>query len=116
MIDQTGLETPAVIPPVSAPPVETREKINILLVDDHPGKLLAHEAILSELQENIVTASSGEQALECLLHNSFAIILLDVNMPGLDGFETAALIRQHPRFEQPPFCSSRRTTLPTSIA
>ncbi len=78
------------------------QKINVLLVDDNPGKLLAHETILSELQENVITARSGEEALRHLLKEPFAVILLDVNMPGLDGFETAELIRQHPRFETTP--------------
>src|SRR5689334_19787744 len=80
----------------------TEQKVNILLVDDQPGKLLAHEAILQELGENIVQATNGREALECLLKQDFAVILLDVNMPGMDGFETAELIRQRPRFEKTP--------------
>lgn len=79
-----------------------REVVNILLVDDQPGKLLAHEAILSETGQRIVKARSGEEALEQLLKQDFAVILLDVNMPTMDGFETAALIRQRPRFEKTP--------------
>ena len=78
------------------------DKVNILLVDDQPGKLMAHEAILLELGENIVKARNGREALECLLKEDFAVILLDVNMPGMDGFETAELIRQRPRFEKTP--------------
>jgi hypothetical protein len=78
------------------------EKVNILLVDDRPGKLLAHEAILAELGQNIVKATSGREALECLLRQDFAVILLDVCMPEMDGFETAALIRGRPRFEKTP--------------
>lgn len=78
------------------------DKVNILLVDDQPGKLIAHEAILQELGENVVKARSGREALECLLKEDFAVILLDVNMPGMDGFETAELIRQRPRFEKTP--------------
>jgi two-component system, sensor histidine kinase and response regulator len=84
------------------PPAEKREKINILLVDDQPGKLTAHEAILTELGENVVKATSGRQALECLLREDFAVILLDVRMPEMDGFETAELIRRRPRFEKTP--------------
>lgn len=80
----------------------TEDKVNILLVDDQPGKLLAHESILTELNQNIVKASSGREALECLLRRDFAVILLDVNMPEMDGFETAALIRQRPRYERTP--------------
>jgi signal transduction histidine kinase/DNA-binding response OmpR family regulator len=78
------------------------EKVNILIVDDRPDKLLAHEVVLSELNQNIVCARSGKEALRCLLQNEFAVILLDVNMPGMDGFETAALIRQRPRSETTP--------------
>ena len=76
------------------------EKVNILLVDDQPAKLLAYEVILKELGENLVTASSGREALEFLLKNDVAIILVDVCMPELDGFELAAMIREHPRFQK----------------
>src|SRR5262249_1086376 len=72
---------------------------NILMVDDHPSKLLTYEAILSELDENLVKATSGREALEHLLKTEFAVVLLDVSMPELDGFELADLIRQHPRFQ-----------------
>ena len=78
------------------------EKVNILLVDDRPDKLLAHEAILEELDQNLVRATSGKEALRCLLQQDFAVILLDVNMPVMDGFETASLIRQRPRSETTP--------------
>src|SRR5467141_3031644 len=76
------------------------EKVNILLVDDQPAKLLAYEVILKELSENLVVASSGREALEYLLKNEVAVILLDVCMPELDGFELAAMIREHPRFQK----------------
>ena len=69
-------------------------KVNILLVDDRPEKLLALEAVLEDLGQNIVRAYSGREALRHVLNHEFAVILLDVNMPGMDGFETAALIRQ----------------------
>src|SRR5437867_1411679 len=90
----------------------TEQKVNILLVDDQPGKLIAHEAVLQELGENIIKATSGRDALECLLKEDFAVILLDVNMPGMDGFETAELIRQRPRFEKTPiiFVTGYNTT------
>ncbi len=78
------------------------ERANILLVDDRPDKLLALDVALSELNENIVKARSGNEALRCLLKQDFAVILLDVNMPGMDGFETASLIRQRPRSEATP--------------
>jgi PAS domain S-box-containing protein len=76
------------------------EKVNILLVDDQPAKLLAYEVILKQLGENLVTAASGREALEYLLKNEVAVILLDVCMPELDGFELAAMIREHPRFQK----------------
>src|SRR3954469_2876098 len=76
--------------------------VNILLVDDQPSRLLTYRAILSDLQENFVEARSGTEALKLLMTHDFAVILLDVNMPGMDGFETANLIHQHPRFENTP--------------
>ncbi|MBI5323514.1 HWE histidine kinase domain-containing protein [Bradyrhizobium sp.] len=76
------------------------EKVNILLVDDQPAKLLAYEVILKQLGENLVVASSGREALEYLLKNEVAIVLVDVCMPELDGFELAAMIREHPRFRK----------------
>jgi signal transduction histidine kinase/response regulator RpfG family c-di-GMP phosphodiesterase len=78
------------------------EKVNILIVDDRADKLLAHEVLLQELNQNLVKATSGKEALRCLLKQDFAVILLDVNMPGMDGFETAAMIRQRPRSETTP--------------
>ncbi|HME93843.1 MAG TPA: response regulator [Methylomirabilota bacterium] len=76
--------------------------VNILVVDDVPAKLLAMEALLSELRENVVCVHSGADALRQLLEREFAVILLDVNMPDMDGFETAELIRQHPRLRRVP--------------
>ncbi len=86
--------------------------VNILLVDDQPGKLLAHESILSELGQRIIKARNGVEALGQLLKHDFAVILLDVNMPNMDGFETASLIRQRPRFEKTPiiFITGYNTT------
>jgi signal transduction histidine kinase len=74
--------------------------VNILMVDDQPAKLLSYEVILSELGENLVKASSGKEALELLLKNDFAVVLMDVSMPEIDGFELADIIRQHPRFQK----------------
>src|SRR6202140_3275340 len=76
------------------------EKVNILLVDDQPAKLLAYEVILKELGENLVSAASGREALEYLLKNEVAVVLVDVCMPELDGFQLAAMIREHPRFQK----------------
>src|SRR6476469_1307995 len=84
------------------PKEPAEEKVSILVVDDRPDKMLAYETILSDLKENIVCARSGKEALRCLLKQDFAVILLDVNMPVMDGFETAALIRQRPRSETTP--------------
>jgi signal transduction histidine kinase len=76
------------------------DKGNILLVDDQPAKLLAYEAMLEELGERLITARSGSEALEQLLKNDVMLILMDVSMPDLDGFELAEIIRQHPRYQR----------------
>lgn len=76
------------------------EKVNVLIVDDQPAKLLANEEILRDLGENLVKASSAREALEFLLKNEAAVVLIDVCMPELDGFQLAAMIRDHPRFQR----------------
>jgi len=76
------------------------EKVNVLLVDDQPDKLLAYEVILHELHENLVKTSSAREALQFLLKNDVAVILIDVCMPELDGFQLAAMLRDHPRFSE----------------
>jgi PAS domain S-box-containing protein len=76
------------------------DKVNILLVDDQPAKLLSYETILTELGENLIKAASAREALEQLLKQDIAVILIDVCMPELDGFQLAAMIREHPRFQQ----------------
>jgi signal transduction histidine kinase len=76
------------------------DKVNILMVDDQPSKLLTYEVMLAELGENLLKANSGKEALEILLKNDVAVVLTDVSMPDLDGFELAGLIREHPRFQQ----------------
>jgi signal transduction histidine kinase len=75
------------------------DKVNILLVDDQQAKLLSHEVVLAGMGENLLKASSAREAFECLLKNEVALILIDVCMPDLDGFELASMIREHPRFQ-----------------
>ena len=76
--------------------------VNILLVDDQPARLLTYEAILQDLNQNLVVAHSGLEALDKLMREEFAVVLLDVSMPEMDGFEAARLIHEHPRFERTP--------------
>lgn len=82
--------------------MQSEPKVNVLLVDDHSENLIALEAILEGLGQNLVKAGSGAEALRCLLNQDFAVILLDVQMPGMDGFETATLIRQRERSRNTP--------------
>jgi signal transduction histidine kinase len=95
----------------------TKDPINILLVDDHPEKLLTYEAILQGLGENLIKAGSAREALEHLLKEDIAIVLSDVCMPELDGFELARMIRNHPRFQQTAiiFISAVALTAPDRI-
>jgi PAS domain S-box-containing protein len=83
-------------------PLDDSASPSVLLVDDQPARLLTYESLLSGVGVTCVRALSGEEALSRLLKQSFALILLDVSMPGMDGFETARLIREHPRFERTP--------------
>jgi PAS domain S-box-containing protein len=76
------------------------DKVNILLVDDQPAKLLSYETILHELDENLLMANSAQEAFEHLLRTDVAVVLVDVVMPDLDGFQLAKMIREHPRFQQ----------------
>jgi len=79
-----------------------REKVNILMVDDQPAKLLSYEVILAELGENLIKANSGGEALEYLLKEDVAVVLMDVMMPEMDGYETIQVIRQNPSFRRLP--------------
>src|SRR3954471_14926756 len=88
--------------PETAPPAPEVERANILLVDDHPENLLALEAVLEPLNENLFRASSGFQALRLLLRHEFAVILMDAQMPDMNGFETAALIRAREKTRNVP--------------
>ena len=81
-------------------PTTRIDRVNILLVDDQPSKLLTYETILGELGENLIKVSSASEALQCLLDQEIAVVLVDVCMPDLDGYELAAMIRQHPRFQK----------------
>ncbi|HYB99188.1 MAG TPA: response regulator [Candidatus Limnocylindrales bacterium] len=76
------------------------DKVNILLVDDQPGKLLSYEAMLGSLGENLIKANSAREALEHLLRNDITVVLMDVSMPDIDGFELAEIIRGHPRYQK----------------
>ena len=76
------------------------DRVNILMVDDQPGKLLSYEVILAELGQNLIKATSASEALNVLLKTDIAVVLMDVSMPELDGFELADVIRQHPRFQK----------------
>jgi PAS domain S-box-containing protein len=83
-----------------ANPIDTSERVNILMVDDQPAKLLSYEVILADLGENLIKATSATEALEHLLKKDIAIVLTDVSMPDIDGFDLAEMIRQHPRFQR----------------
>jgi signal transduction histidine kinase/DNA-binding response OmpR family regulator len=85
-----------------AQPLPMEEKVNILVVDDLPDKRLAFREVLEDLNENLVLVSSGAEALRELLEREFAVIVLDVNMPDIDGIETAQLIRKHGRTSHTP--------------
>ena len=78
------------------------DRVNILLVDDQPARLLTYQSILGDLGQNLVLAHSGTEALDKLMRDEFAVVLLDVSMPEMDGFEAAGLIHAHPRFEKTP--------------
>ncbi|HEX9719979.1 MAG TPA: response regulator [Ramlibacter sp.] len=88
--------------PTTLPQIAEREKANILVVDDLPEKHIVFRSILEELGQNIVSARSGQEALRFILEKEFAVILLDVNMPDIDGLETASLIRQYKKSAQTP--------------
>ena len=78
------------------------DQANILMVDDQPGKLMSYEIILKELNENLIQARSAREALDHLLRQDIAVVLMDVSMPEIDGFELADMMRQHPRFQKTP--------------
>ena len=82
--------------------MDTDGKVSILLVDDQPSRLLTYESVLDGFGWNLVSARSGLEALDKLMRQEFAVVLLDVSMPDMDGFEAARLIHEHPRFEKTP--------------
>ena len=97
----TGADTTTEAPPASLP-ATADDRVNILLVDDQPANVVALEAMLQGLGQNLITAASGREALKLLLTHEFAVVLLDVKMPDMDGFETAALIRQRDKSRHTP--------------
>ena len=102
-IEPVDAPTARTIDPSVAPPqAEEPDRANILIVDDRPDKLLVYRTLLEELDQNLFTASSGDEALRQVLEREFALILLDVNMPGLDGLETASLIRSRKKSAHTP--------------
>ena len=80
--------------------MSTNNKVNILMVDDQPAKLLSYEVILDELGLNLIKATSGREALEYLLKTDISVVLMDVSMPEIDGFQLAEMIREHPRCQK----------------
>jgi signal transduction histidine kinase len=98
----TRSATPPAGPGPPPAPAQGDDKVNILLVDDQPARLLTYQSVLASLGQNLVPARSGLEALEKLMHQEFAVVLLDVSMPEMDGFEAARLIHEHPRFERIP--------------
>ena len=80
--------------------MNTNDRANILMVDDQPGKLLSYEVILSSLGENLIKAKSAREALDQLLRHDIAVVLMDVSMPEIDGFELAHMMHEHPRFRK----------------
>src|SRR5215469_1654376 len=80
--------------------MDSSKAVNLLMVDDQPAKLLSYEAILADLGLNLLRATSAREALDHLLKSEIAIVLMDVSMPEMDGFELAEMIRQHPRYQK----------------
>src|SRR5579862_597361 len=111
-METSGAAKPSVSPSVAALPALLDARPWILLIDDQPARLMTYEAILAGLEVHCVSTLTGDEALEQLLKHDFAAILLDVNMPGMDGFEVARLIRAHPRLERTPiiFVTGREVT------
>src|SRR3979490_496830 len=97
--------------------MNAQERVNILLVDDQQAKWLSHEAILAGIGENLLKATSASQAFECLAKNEIGLVVIGVCMPDLDGFELAAMIREHPRFETTAiiFVSAIMVTYPDQL-
>ncbi len=100
------------------PPVQTVPKVNILMVDDTPSNLFVLEATLGDLGQNLVRAGSGVEALRRLLNDDFALILMDVQMPGMDGFEVDDMIRQRDRTRLTPiiFLTAYERTRPGDVS
>jgi PleD family two-component response regulator len=99
-------------------PANASDKLKILIVDDQEAKLLSLEAILDGIGETLIKASTAREVFDCLLNNEIALILMDVCMPDLDGFELAEMIRDHPRFQRMTiiFISAAATPIWTNFA
>jgi len=96
----------------------TTRPINLLLVDDHPGNLLALEAVLSDREYNLIMAHSGYEAIELMKTHEIALVLLDIQMPGMDGYETCTKLKEDPKTREIPIifpCSIFRHALSFGI-
>jgi PAS domain S-box-containing protein len=100
LADKIGMTTPVAVLRNEKEQMSKHDRANILMVDDQPGKLLTYEAILNDLGENLIKAKSAREALDHLLRHDIAVVLMDVSMPEIDGFELADMMHQHPRFHK----------------
>jgi PAS domain S-box-containing protein len=100
LADKISMAAPVAVVRKENEQMSKHDRANILMVDDQPGKLLTYEAILNDLGENLIKAKSAREALDYLLRHDIAVVLMDVSMPEIDGFELADMMHQHPRFHK----------------
>jgi PAS domain S-box-containing protein len=100
LADKISMAAPVAVVRKENEQMSKHDRANILMVDDQPGKLLTYEAILNDLGENLIKAKSAREALDQLLRHDIAVVLMDVSMPEIDGFELADMMHQHPRFHK----------------